>query len=178
MSNIHSLIKSAKLSSSDKKQIADVVAEYRELDAIQNACEFPKGFGETRFELTTAIEAARDALVDNPSRAAAEVLHRAIIRREEAKQTEGAIAGALHHARLRTSAKLKPLALRIVAEAEASAKETAASQRAAMVAGGVDQAVLATHDSKLAETLRNIEGERGGAESHALDFVIRHNLDA
>lgn len=175
MSSINQLLTSVKLTGSDKKQIADVTAQYQAIGDIQLQTAAVT-IGNPGPPLHLAVDAAILALENEPTRENAERLHDAIVRREQANLSAGTIAHHLHGAFMRTSAKLKPLALRIIDEAEAAAKETHKTQREAMVAGGVDKAVLATHDAKLSETLANLEGERKSAEAHALDFIQRHGI--
>ena len=179
MSSIHQLLQAVKLSGADKKLISETIAEVDRITRIGEACQGPRGAWDPQ-SLTCALHKAADTALAEleaaPTPERAEKYHHALVRCETAALTQDTIVTALHAPLVRTSAKLLPLVKRIIADAEASARETAATQRAALVAAGVDSTLIAQHDQVIAQKLQALEGELVSAEGNPSHFFEHHGI--
>jgi hypothetical protein len=180
MSPIQSIIRSISISADDIGTINSVRARLTEIGEIDERCrpDGPAWINGAFCWLHHRVDELAASFAANPTQAAAEELHAAIVRHRDAPASIEAIACSLRAAAARILAELAPIIGKIF---DAAAEKLAAeiSARRAELARGTTtvfdiQGELATHDAKGAQLLAQLAAEREAAAANPVQFLQAH----
>lgn len=174
--NAKQVIKNVQLTAAQAKQIVAAEKQVEALHEIVLNTSADRDFHPSR--LHAQADAAMDAFCENPSLEAAEAYHAAKVRCEQAKLSAEQIGEAVYVKLHALGQSLAPIALDVLAKAEAQVQ---AQLETALEAAKADASIFDGAEAirkQAADLLASIAQERHHAQQDPLRFLVNNGFSA
>jgi hypothetical protein len=180
MSPLQNIIRSIPTTAAEIGIVESVRNRLTEIGEIDRRCrpDGPAWINGAFCWLHTQVDVLAASFAANPTQAAAEELHAAIVRHRDAPASIEAIAGSLRHAAAQITGQLAPVIGRVFDTAAEKLAAEISARRAELAKGSVTMfdvaAEIAAHDAKGAQLAAQLEVERESAMANPVQFLVGH----